>query len=366
MLPLLAALSAHAEDVVVNSALEGAAIYVNGVETGLATPATVKAPFGRVQVSIEKGCQRGEALVDVPRGGTAKVSVFAQETPGWVVVNVRPDDAVLELDGRAFPGVPGVPVEVSCGRHSLRAAREGFIPAIVTVDAGPGREEATTLSLVPLASGTVEVRVRPTDATIWVDGRPLGVGAVSLPTVYEGVHQVGARLDGYADGIASVDVKGGDHLVYEVTLEKGTKGRSRVELVRGAAVVAREGPSAPPPARRDRSAPVNRPAPGGATLPRVLLGTAGAGAVFTGWATYHTSVAYEAYKERAAAATTPELGEAADRFYDLNVVPRRRMIWAGAAGTAVLAVAGVVTVSMDAGPLTLSALPGGVTLQGSF
>lgn len=88
--------------------------------------------------------------------------------------------------------------------------------------------------------------------------------------------------------------------------------------------------------------------------------------MFTGWATYHTSVAYEAYKERAAAATTPELGEAADRFYDLNVVPRRRMIWAGAAGTAVLAVAGVVTVSMDAGPLTLSALPGGVTLQGSF
>lgn len=397
MLFLLASLSARAEDIVVTSALEGAAISVNGVETGAVTPATVKAPFGRVQVSIERGCQRGEAIVDVPRGGVARVSVFAQEASGWLVVNVMPEDATLELDGRPYTGVPGVPVEVSCGNHSLRATREGHIPAIVTLDAGGGREDVANIALVPLAAGALEVSVTPREATIWVDDRPIGVGAISLPTLYEGMHTVGARLEGYAEASTSFEVKGGERLVYGVSLARG-RGRSEVSLVdrsvlggppvaaapspkdaaradapaaaaprkdaparagRGAATAAPKAPTAAPktPATSASEAPSR-------VLPLALLGGAGASGAFTGWAWYHTSVAYSAYQTRVDAAGSDEdrLGEA-DRFYDLNVVPRSRLIWIGAAGTLVLAGAGGLSLALEGGDVGFVPVAGGAGLS---
>lgn len=390
MLFLLASLSAHAEDIVVTSALEGAAISVNGVETGAVTPATVKAPFGRVQVSIERGCQRGEAIVDVPRGGVARVSVFAQEASGWLVVNVMPEDATLELDGRPYTGVPGVPVEVSCGNHSLRATREGHIPAIVTLDAGGGREDVANIALVPMAAGALEVSVTPREATIWVDDRPIGVGAISLPTLYEGMHTVGARLEGYADASTAFEVKGGERLVYGVALARG-RGRSEVslldrsvlgELPASAAPASKEAarvdaPAAPAPrkdapAREARGAAAVTPkAPAASAakapsraLPLALLGGAGATGAFTGWAWYHTSVAYSAYQTRvdAAGADEARLAEA-DRFYDLNVVPRSRLMWIGAAGTLVLAGAGGLTFALEGGDVGLVPVAGGAGLS---
>ncbi len=391
MLPLLLlSLSARAEDIVVSSTVDGATIFVNGSDSGVLTPGTVKAPAGRVQISVEKGCQRGEAVVDVARGGTARVSISPQATPGSLVVNVQPDDAALEFDGRPYPGVLGVPVEVDCGRHTLRATRDGFIPAVITLDTAAGRQDQAALALVPLASGTLEVRVLPREATIWVDGRPLGTGTVSLPTVYEGMHTVGARLDGHEDAIASVDVRGGEHLVYDVELQKGrrkgtvslvdrrnaaTRPASSAEVRLPAPPVAPPPAEPPPPARRNetRAAGANptdirvstpataKAAPVGRW---VLLGGTGAAAAFTGWSYVRTASAYGAYQDRVETYTP----EAADRFYDQNVIPRRRLMWGGAAFTTVLTGATIASFALETGPARLAPMPGGGLLEwsGSF
>ncbi len=386
MFPLALLVStAHAEEIQVSSNIADAAILVNGVDTGLRTPARVQAPWGRAQVTVERGCERGEALVDVPRGGVGKVSVFAQAQSGWLRVELRPEAASLELDGNTFPGVVGVPVEVTCGQHSLRATREGYLPSIVTVDVGPGREETASINMVAIAAGALDLSVTPREATIYLDGTPIGTGDLSIPTVYEGMHVVSARLDGWQSAEKSVMVRGSDALAYKIVLEKtGAKNKqSRVTLVERGPVGAErdadapkpgaEGglpPSAtPPPDRRTRdrapqaSAPT-KPAPvevrdsgtktDGAWTGRewggvaALAGAAG-GAAFTVWSWQSVNRAYVVYQDRMdAAGNDPALLETADRFYTLNVRPRATRLYAAGAGTVALAAAGTALTLLDA------------------
>jgi hypothetical protein len=248
MLPLVFFVAAaRAEEIQVSSNIPDAAIFVNGIDTGLRTPARVPAPWGRTQVTVERGCERGEALVDVPRGGVGKVSVFAQAQTGWLRVELRPEAATLELDGNTFPGVVGVPVEVTCGRHSLRATREGYLPSIVTVEVGPGREETAAISMVAIAAGALDLLVTPREATVYLDGTPMGTGDLSISTVYEGMHVVSARLDGWQPAEKSVMVRGSDALAYKIVLEKvdAKNKQSRVTLVERGPVGAERDADAP-------------------------------------------------------------------------------------------------------------------------
>ena len=392
MFPLvLLVTAAHAEEIQVSSNIADAAILVNGVDTGLRTPARVPAPWGRAQVTVERGCERGEALVDVPRGGVGKVSVFAQAQSGWLRVELRPEAAALELDGNTFPGVVGVPVEVTCGRHSLRATREGYLPSIVTVEVGPGREETAAINMVAVAAGALDLSVTPREATIYLDGTPMGTGDLSIPTVYEGMHVVAARLDGWQPAEKSVSVRGADALAYKIVLEKvGAKNKqSRVTLVeRGPVGSERDAdapkggaeagppPSATPPPergvgtspvtttqRRTGSATPSAPvevrdsgakAPGTAWTGRQwggvasLVGAAG-GAAFTAWSWQSVNRAYVVYEDRMdAAGVDPALLESADRFYTLNVRPRATRLYAAGAGTVALAAAGAALTLLDA------------------
>lgn len=369
MLPLVFFVAAaRAEEIQVSSNISDAAIFVNGIDTGLRTPARVPAPWGRTQVTVERGCERGEALVDVPRGGVGKVSVFAQAQSGWLRVELRPEAATLELDGNTFPGVVGVPVEVTCGRHSLRATREGYLPSIVTVEVGPGREETAAIGMVAIAAGALDLLVSPREATVYLDGTPIGTGDLSISTVYEGMHVVSARLDGWQPAEKSVMVRGSDALAYKIVLEKvdAKNKQSRVTLVeRGPVGAERDADAptspkttdrqAPPPARpspvevRDSKATAAGPAWTGRQWGGVasLVGAAG-GAAFTAWSWQSVNRAYVAYEDRRdAAGTDPALLESADRFYTLNVRPRATRLYAAGAGTVALTAAGAALTLLD-------------------
>jgi hypothetical protein len=96
----------------------------------------------------------------------------------------------------------------------------------------------------------------------------------------------------------------------------------------------------------------------------LLAGGTGAAAALTGWSYVRTVSAYDAYVERTATFTPG----AADLFYDQNVVPRRRLLWTGAALTTALAGATIATFALEAVPARLAPLPGGGLLEwsGSF
>ncbi|MFZ5480689.1 MAG: PEGA domain-containing protein, partial [Myxococcota bacterium] len=234
---LLLAGLARAEDVYVSSNVKGAAILLNGVDTGLVTPATVAgvAP-GTVLIAVEGACARGETLIDVKRGTPTRASVLAHEMMGTLTVQPKPLQAELELDGKPYPGAPGTPVALECGSHALRASLDGYVPAVVTIDLGMGQDLVIPLTLQKLGLATLELTVQPRNAEILLDGKRVGVDAVTLPSVYQGPHTIAAELDGYQTAKKQILVEEGQTYAFHFELERTSKKsrNSRVIQIGGA------------------------------------------------------------------------------------------------------------------------------------
>ncbi|MES2644475.1 MAG: PEGA domain-containing protein [Myxococcota bacterium] len=206
MLLLLA--QAHAEDVFVSSNERGATILINGLDSGHTTPATVSGVKpGPTSITVEGGCSRGEAVVTVLPGTVTRANIVADELFGTLTLVPVPANARLELDNKPFIGAPGTPLALSCGDHTVRATLEGYITAVVTIDLDMGQDLTVPLSLQKLGIGTLELSVKPRTATLYVDGKPVGTDAVTLPSVYQGVHVISAELDGYQSAKKQVVVE---------------------------------------------------------------------------------------------------------------------------------------------------------------
>ena len=233
MLLLLSRL-ALAADVYVSSNVKGAQILLNGVETGVLTPGTVTgvAP-GVVTLTVLGDCVRGEATTAVSSGVTARVSVTAVAQLGTITVRPSPSQAKLTLDDRPWPGESGAPVAVQCGEHTIAAEQSGYVPAVVTVDLHMDEDIDLPLSLSKLGMGTIDLTAQPRTATMTLDGRPIGEDAVSLPSVFAGVHAIGANLDGYKTATKQIVVADGDAQAWHIELAReGSKKESAVIVVR--------------------------------------------------------------------------------------------------------------------------------------
>ncbi len=233
MLLLLTRL-ALAADVYVSSNVKGAQILLNGVETGVLTPGTVTgvAP-GVVTLTVLGECVRGEATTAVSSGVTARVSVTAVAQLGTITVRPSPSQAKLTLDDRPWPGESGAPVAVQCGEHTIAAEQSGYVPAVVTVDLHMDEDIDLPLSLSKLGMGTIDLTAQPRTATMTLDGRPIGEDAVSLPSVFAGVHAIGANLDGYKTATKQIVVADGDAQAWHIELAReGSKKESAVIVVR--------------------------------------------------------------------------------------------------------------------------------------
>ncbi|MFZ5476542.1 MAG: hypothetical protein ACOZNI_07160, partial [Myxococcota bacterium] len=94
-----------------------------------------------------------------------------------------------------------------------------------------------------------------------------------------------------------------------------------------------------------------------------LLALGAAGGVGTVLAFDSTSQAYVAYEAKVDAARGDRLQQKkADEYYDQTVVPRRNLMYAAGAGTALFLAGGVTVLLLDEGGPTLAPVPGGAML----
>ncbi|MBM4365605.1 MAG: PEGA domain-containing protein [Deltaproteobacteria bacterium] len=234
MLALLAlSLAAHAEELAVSSNVRGAAILINGEDTGFKTPAVISGLSpGTVVVSVQDHCSLGTAQVEVAAGKSNKVTVDASEQLATLTVQVTPAQAVVDVNDGKVKLSPNVPVGLPCGTYELRAELQGYAPVSYSLELMGGQKLDLPIALDKLGMSTVEISVEPRSATILFDGKDVGKDAVSLPAVYEGLHTLGASLKGYTDAEAPIAVGDGDAMVFKVKLSRGDEGE--VEGVGGA------------------------------------------------------------------------------------------------------------------------------------
>ncbi|MSQ02775.1 MAG: hypothetical protein EXR71_12940 [Myxococcales bacterium] len=420
MIPFLFLFAAAiAGELTVSSNLDGLTIVLNGEDTGKTTPAVLRnVKAGRVTVLVGDLCRAGEATVDLREDEAREVEVFAEEQLAMLTVLVRPAQATLDVNGGVVRISPNVPVGLPCGTYEVSAKLKGYATASYSLELIGGQELELPIELEKLGTSTVEFSVTPRAGTLYFDDREVGQDAASLPSVFEGRHTIGARAKGYNDVEATVEVGGGDGLVFRIKLGRGDDAGTIVAVgAAGKAALASgaRGPGepeedgdapeeepaepdedlAPPKSWSERHAaetqPTGRAAPDegldGATVPanpkagvRIAGGVlAGVGAAVAGGGIYAWMEAQDAYgtwsdMNAAAADATSEpdqrrLQSAADTYYTKEFAPRGNLMIGLFAGGGVLVATGVVLFLVDGSgaPVILPA-PGGGLLgwAGSF
>lgn len=224
MSPLLLALSTGVAlaggTIEVRASIPGGRVLVDGADTGLTAPAVIEGvQAGERAVAVVGDCLRGDARVVVADDATAAVEVEVLQAGGTLVLELDPPEALVRMDGAAFPGTPGQATAVACGDHALGATLDGYLPVFVNFSVDQGELVTLPVSLQPVGRGRVEVALSPTGARFLLDGVEVGRGTQVVPDVPAGPHMLAAELAGYESWQESVILGDGQVLTRIVDLQ---------------------------------------------------------------------------------------------------------------------------------------------------
>jgi serine/threonine protein kinase len=206
---------------------------------------------GGASTSPAPSASAGSGVPAAPAGATAPATPLpnappprtqggsAQSAPrGRLVVRTRPAGARVEVDGKSRGDSPVTMTDLPYGAHTVRVARNGYVPEQrrVTLSA---RRSAQSLD-VPLKRaaapnqpatptrraatqsfvGSVLVESRPSGATVFLDGKNIGVTPLSVPDVPVGSHVVRLELAGHQRWSTSTRVVSGERVRVAASLEE--------------------------------------------------------------------------------------------------------------------------------------------------
>jgi len=157
----------------------GAAILIDGVDTGEVTPATLTLPEGEHLLDLVLAgflLAAGPAAVTVDPAAPAALDLDL--TPaGTLDVTSEPAGAQIRVDGAETGAVTPASLTVTAGLHVVRLRRSGYLaaPDSVLVDVPAGGTAAAAFTLVAEgAAGALAVTSRPAGAAILIDGEDTG------------------------------------------------------------------------------------------------------------------------------------------------------------------------------------------------
>lgn len=235
MLLLLCGLaSAGSGDVYVKSDVPGARILVDGVDTGLVTPAMVEGvEEGPHQVEVlSDDCRRGMRDVVVRAGAIERAELTLVDAGGLLEVTSMPIGAQVAIDGVVVGTTPLASQPMDCGDHTVEVSMIGHQTYVEEVAATLDQPVVVSVQLVEVDLGQLAISVQPLDAELRLDDRPIGVGPMTLDAVPTGQHTVTATAPGYLDEAVTVAVVQGETVRADLVLTERPSLAARVGLNR--------------------------------------------------------------------------------------------------------------------------------------
>ncbi len=153
--------------------------------------------------------------------GIAEAREMLAESRGRIArieLRVQPEDAVVEIDGRAVPGGATRALEADPGAHVLRARASEHVSILRDVYLSPGVATVEELTLERrIAPPRVVVRARA-GTRVTIDGEDRGEVPVDVE-VEPGVRHIVARAEGRRPAERDVEVRAGGVVDLELELE---------------------------------------------------------------------------------------------------------------------------------------------------
>jgi serine/threonine protein kinase len=148
--------------------------------------------------------------------------------PGRLTIRSTPAGAAVRVDGRLRGRTPLVLRDLPLRVVRVTVVREGYQPDDRRVALSAARPSVTVdAELSPVApavvatTGALVVDSRPVGATVFLDGRAVGVTPLSLPVVEPGTRRITLQLDGFNPWVTTAQVQAGARTRVAASLERG-------------------------------------------------------------------------------------------------------------------------------------------------
>ena len=195
--------------IAVTSTPTGAAVFLDGTETGLATPITLEnVPAGDHVVTLKlDGYADASVPLTVISDETATVDLTLTTLTGSLAVTSTPEGARILIDGAETGNVTNATLDgIAVGTHTVTVTKEGYRDASAEVTIAYNETAPLHLDLAR-AAGSIAVASTPDGARIYLNGTDTGrTTNATLENVPVGDHTVTVKKAGYADASTTVTV----------------------------------------------------------------------------------------------------------------------------------------------------------------
>jgi hypothetical protein len=208
--------------IMVKSVPPSAAIFLDEENIGV-TPAIITQVFpGKYKIKIKMdGYNVWNQSVDVKANRETSLTAVLQGQDCTVVIESKPANAVIYIDGNNAGVTPVTIDSVKTGKHLVEVKLDGYEMWSKEINVEAKKKTSLTAELTT-KYGIISLSSEPTNAKIFIDGIEVGTTPASLESVLHGTHLVEVRMDGYSVLEKRVNVEPGKETVLTAKLQVNT------------------------------------------------------------------------------------------------------------------------------------------------
>ena len=204
---------------VTTSPVEGAKIFVDGIERGTSSAAIeIDAGEREVRVAADRYLPETHQMTIEGMGQSQELAIALQPAWGTIEVSTTPEKALVRLDGIEIGETP-LTFEALQGLHEIEFLKEGWKPAIRKIEVRAQASETLPRVDLEKIDGVLELRSNPPTASVLVDGEFRGTTPTSLRLVGDKEYQLTLSKAGYESQRRNVRVEPGKQAPLAVSLE---------------------------------------------------------------------------------------------------------------------------------------------------
>ncbi len=198
---------------------DGATVEINGKDTGLQTPTRLSAlSDGRYRYRILKpGYEPVEGEFEIKNFNNPLISATLQSSSGRFEITSDPPGAIVFVDGQERGETPLTLDGVSPGMHQVGVRMNGYALLVREVDTSDGSKGSVSARLKK-EGGKLTVKTADAQATVMVNGVPVGTGKSVSVKVTRGSYLVDVQAPGMAPAVGSAKVPVKGSVLYKAEL----------------------------------------------------------------------------------------------------------------------------------------------------
>ncbi|HBT25568.1 MAG TPA: hypothetical protein DEA58_02590 [Pseudothermotoga sp.] len=205
-----------------------AQIFLDGNYVGLSPLEIEIQPGQHTVLAMKDGYKPFQQSFSVSTGETKNINLTLSPISAQLNVFTTPSGASIYVDGK-YVGITrpsGLNVDVEPGTHTITARLSNYEDATLTINVQPDEVRTVNITLSPVVrTGTLNIFTTPVNASIYVDGKYVGVASSNGLTidVEAGTHRIVASYPDYEDASINVRVNANEVRTVNLTLEPVVK-----------------------------------------------------------------------------------------------------------------------------------------------